>query len=88
MGSKKRLLIPLSLVQKKNMKEDGSFVILKQRSGQQFADPYYVFFPEQITLAQMKHKYCEQYRRKADMQPGEYRSHLFFIKKRLYSTWR
>jgi hypothetical protein len=46
MGSKKRLLIPLSLVQKKNMKEDGSFVILKQRSGQQFADPYYVFFPE------------------------------------------
>jgi len=69
----------ISFVQR-NMKEDGSFVkIEKPDSGQMFADPYLRIFPRQVTLAPREPQVIMvQYRRKANMAAGEYRSHLYF----------
>ena len=63
-----------------NMKEDGSFVIIdKPDSGQMFADPFLRIFPRKVTLAPREPQVVIlQYRRKADMAEGEYRSHLHF----------
>jgi len=63
-----------------NMKEDGSFeTVEKTDSGQMFADPYLRVFPRQVTLAPREPQVVVlQYRRKADMSSGEYRSHLYF----------
>jgi hypothetical protein len=63
-----------------NMKEDGTFVIIeKPDSGQMFANPYLRIFPRKVTLAPGEPQVIMlQYRRKADMQAGEYRSHLYF----------
>lgn len=77
----------VSFVQKK-MKEDGSFVdIDKSESGQKFADPYLRIFPRQVILAPNEAQtIVVQYRRKADMQAGEYRSHLFFRSEKNYTA--
>ncbi|SDX15879.1 fimbrial biogenesis chaperone [Flavobacterium degerlachei] len=77
----------VSFVQK-SMKEDGSFVdIIEAESGQQFADPYLRIFPRQVTLAPNEAQtIVVQYRRKADMQSGEYRSHLFFRSEKDYTA--
>lgn len=77
----------VSFVQK-NMKEDGSFVDIEQAEpGQQFADPYLRIFPRQVTLApQEAQTVMLQYRRKADMIAGEYRSHLYFRSERSYAA--
>ena len=71
----------------KNMQEDGSFVnILKPDSGQMFAEPYLRIFPRQVTLAPREPQVIMlQYRRKADMITGEYRSHLFFRSEKNYN---
>jgi hypothetical protein len=77
----------VSFVQK-SMKEDGSFVdIIETESGQNFADPYLRIFPRQITLAPNEgQSIVLQYRRKADMQSGEYRSHLYFRSEKDYTA--
>ncbi len=63
-----------------NMKEDGSFTAIeKPDSGQMFADPYLRIFPRKVTLAPREPQVVVlQFRRKADMADGEYRSHLYF----------
>ena len=63
-----------------NMKEDGGFTqIEKPDSGQFFADPYLRIFPRRVTLAPREPQVVSlQFRRKTDMVPGEYRSHLYF----------
>lgn len=63
-----------------NMKEDGTFKpIEKPDSGQMFADPYLRVFPRRVTLAPREPQVIAlQYRRIPNMQPGEYRSHLYF----------
>jgi P pilus assembly chaperone PapD len=68
------------------MKEDGSFIEIAQPElGQNFADPYLRIFPRQVTLAaQESQAIVLQYRRKPDMRPGEYRSHLYFRSEKNY----
>ena len=75
----------ISFVQK-NMKEDGSFVnIEKADSGQMSAEPYLRIFPRTVTLAPGEAQVVAlQYRRKADMVAGEYRSHLYFRSEKNY----
>jgi hypothetical protein len=77
----------VSFVQK-NMKEDGSFVdITEPGPGQQFADSYLRLFPRRITLAPNEgQSIVLQYRRKADMVEGEYRSHLYFRSEKDYTA--
>ena len=62
------------------MKEDGSFeTIDKPDSGQMFADPYLRIFPRKVTLAPEEPQVIAlQLRKKPDMLPGEYRSHIYF----------
>ena len=76
----------VSFVQR-SMKEDGSFIeITKPELGQNFADPYVRIFPRQVTLAAHEAQTIViQYRRKADMRPGEYRSHLYFRSEKNYT---
>jgi len=75
----------ISFVQR-SMKEDGSFVTIeKPDSGQMFADPYLRIFPRQVTLAPREPQVIlVQFRRKADMIAGEYRSHLYFRSEQNY----
>ena len=63
-----------------NMTEDGNFEqIEKPGEGQMFADPYLRVFPRKVTLAPRESQVVRlQFRRKPDMQSGEYRSHLYF----------
>ncbi|MFO8021682.1 MAG: hypothetical protein R6U65_04385 [Perlabentimonas sp.] len=63
-----------------NMNEDGSFEsIEKPDSGQMFATPYLRIFPRRVSLAPGEPQVIMlQYRRRADMVAGEYRSHLYF----------
>jgi hypothetical protein len=77
----------VSFVQK-SMKEDGSFVdIIETEKGQNFADPYLRIFPRQITLAPNEgQSVVLQYRRKAEMEAGEYRSHLYFRSEKNYTA--
>jgi len=76
----------ISFVQR-SMKEDGSFVTIeKPDSGQLFSDPYLRIFPRQVTLAPREPQVIlVQYRRKADMVNGEYRSHLYFRSEKNYT---
>ena len=68
------------------MKEDGSFIEIQEPElGQNFADSYVRIFPRQVTLAAHEAQTIViQYRRKADMKPGEYRSHLYFRSEKDY----
>jgi hypothetical protein len=63
-----------------NMNEDGSFSEVDwMATDQMFADPYLRIFPRRVTLAPGEPQAIMlQYRRKADMLTGEYRSHLYF----------
>ena len=62
------------------MNEDGSFTqITEPDPGQLFADPYLRYFPRTVTLAPRESQVLRmQLRRRPDMQPGEYRSHMYF----------
>lgn len=75
----------ISFVQR-SMKEDGSFVTIEQPdSGEMFSDSYLRIFPRQVTLAPREPQVIlVQYRRKADMKTGEYRSHLYFRSEQNY----
>jgi hypothetical protein len=77
----------VSFVQKK-MNEDGSFVNIEELvPDQNFADPFIRIFPRQITLGpQEAQTIMVQYRRKADMAAGEYRSHLYFRSEKNYKA--
>src|SRR5664279_5625965 len=63
----------ISFVQK-NMREDGSFVLIeKPDSGQMFAEPYLRIFPRTVTLAPGEPQVIiVQFRRKPGMADGEY----------------
>ncbi len=76
----------ITFVQRK-MNEDGSFVTIETPdSGQMFADPFLRVFPRKVTLAPGEPQtVMVQYRRKADMLPGEYRSHLYFRSEKNYN---
>ncbi len=69
----------ISFLQKK-MTEDGSFInIMEPEAGQFFADPYLRVFPRVVVLAPGEPQTVTlQFRRGADMQEAEYRSHLYF----------
>jgi hypothetical protein len=75
----------ISFVQK-NMKEDGSFVIVESTdTGKMFADTYLRIFPRRVTLAPGEPQTIMiQCRRKAGMSAGEYRSHLYFRSEKNY----
>ncbi len=62
------------------MKEDGTFEkITEPDSAQLFADKYLRFFPRTVTLAPNEAQTIKvQVIRSNEMQPGEYRSHLYF----------
>ena len=62
------------------MKRDGNFeVISTPDSGQNFADKYIRFFPRNVTLAPNESQVVKmQVSRSNAMQPGEYRSHIYF----------
>lgn len=62
------------------MKSDGSFETISQAdSGQFFADKNLRFFPRTVTLAPNEAQTVKvQITKKDDLEPGEYRSHLYF----------
>jgi hypothetical protein len=62
------------------MNQDGSFVaIAEPDSGQFFADKYVRFFPRNIILAPKESQIMKiQLTNTREMNPGEYRSHLYF----------
>lgn len=62
------------------MNDDGSFEQIEEPDpGQLFADKYLRYFPRTVTLPPNESQVVRmQLRRMPDMQPGEYRSHLYF----------
>ena len=62
------------------MNEDGSFTqITTPDEGQNFADKYIRFFPRSVTLAPNEAQVVKmQLIRTNELQPGEYRSHIYF----------
>ena len=68
------------------MKDDGGYAFVqKPDSNQMVAEPYLRIFPRLITLAPGEPQVIMlQCRRKADMKPGEYRSHLYFRSEKDY----
>ena len=69
----------VSMVQMR-MKEDGSFEqIATPDSGQFFADKYLRFFPRTVNLAPNETQMVKmQVARAENLEPGEYRSHVYF----------
>jgi hypothetical protein len=62
------------------MKEDGSFeTITVPDPGQNFADRYLRFFPRMVTLGPNEAQVIKiQLTKTGELQPGEYRSHIYF----------
>jgi hypothetical protein len=62
------------------MTEQGAFEQIETPdSGQYFADKYLRYFPRTVTLAPNEAQVVRmQFRKMPDMQPGEYRSHVYF----------
>ena len=62
------------------MKDDGSFeTITTPDTGQRFAGPFMRFFPRKVTLAPNESQVVKiQLMKTSSMEPGEYRSHLYF----------
>lgn len=62
------------------MTEDGAFQeILVPDSGQNFASKYLRFFPRTVTLAPNEAQTVKvQLTKQSELQPGEYRSHIYF----------
>ncbi|MBE7171973.1 MAG: hypothetical protein INR73_15410 [Williamsia sp.] len=62
------------------MKEDGNVeVIDRPDSGQNFADKYLRLFPRSVTLGPNESQVIKlQLTKTGELQPGEYRSHLYF----------
>lgn len=66
--------------------ENGGYSIIeKPDSAKMIADSYLRFFPREVTLAPGEPQVIMlQCRRKTDMSPGEYRSHLYFRSEKDY----
>ncbi len=62
------------------MKKDGAFETISQPdSGQRFADKFFRFFPRSVVLAPNEAQSVKiQLINTAEMEPGEYRSHIYF----------
>lgn len=62
------------------MTENGDFVQVEEpEEGQRFAIDYVRYFPRRVTLAPGEAQTVRvQLRRSGDLQPGEYRSHMYF----------
>jgi hypothetical protein len=62
------------------MKEDGAFEEVKEPdSGQMFADKYLRFYPRTVMLGPKKSQTVKmQFVKSPKMEPGEYRSHIYF----------
>ena len=62
------------------MKEDGGFEnITEPDPGQRFADKYIRFFPRSVTLGPNESQVIKiQLTRSKELEPGEYRSHIYF----------
>jgi hypothetical protein len=69
----------LSMVEVR-MKEDGSFEnITEPDSGQNFASPYLRFFPRSVVLGPNESQLLKvQLTKTSQLEPGEYRSHVYF----------
>jgi hypothetical protein len=69
----------VSIVQMR-MKEDGAFEqIAVPDEGQMFADKFLRFYPRTVTIAPKKSQLIKmQFMKPASMEPGEYRSHIYF----------
>lgn len=69
----------LSYIQNR-MDVDGNFQIIEEpEAGQNFASPYLRFYPRTITLAPNETQLVKiQLTKTSELQPGEYRSHLYF----------
>lgn len=62
------------------MNENGSFTKIEDEDSlHMFSNPYLRIFPRTVTLAPREPQVIAlQYRRRPNMKPGEYRSHLYF----------
>lgn len=69
----------LSYIQNR-MDVEGNFQIIEEPdAGQNFASPYLRFYPRTITLAPNETQLVKvQLTKVSELQPGEYRSHLYF----------
>jgi hypothetical protein len=69
-----------------NMTEQGRLQLIeKPDTSQMLADPYLRIFPRQVTLAPGEPQVIMlQFRRKENMTPGEYRTHLWFRSEKDY----
>jgi hypothetical protein len=76
----------ISFVQRR-MNEDGSFNSIETPDeGQLFADPYLRIYPRMVTLDPGEGQVVMlQFKRKPEMQDGEYRSHLYFRSEKDYT---
>lgn len=76
----------ISFVQRR-MNEDGSFTSIETPDeGQLFADPYLRIYPRTVTLEPGEGQVVMlQFKRKPEMQDGEYRSHLYFRSEKDYT---
>lgn len=71
-----------------NMTEHGRLELIeKPDTSQMLADPYLRIYPRQVTLAPGEPQVIMlQYRRKEDMEAGEYRTHLWFRSEKDYQA--
>ena len=69
-----------------DMTEDGKLILIdKPDTSKMFAEPFLRFFPRQVTLAPGESQIIAlQCRRKPGMEPGEYRSHIWFRDEKNY----
>ena len=69
----------ISFVQIRMTEEGGFETITEPDEGQQFASPYLRFFPRSVTLSPNDVQTVKiQAARTRDLEPGEYRSHMYF----------
>lgn len=69
----------ISLIQIKMTEEGGFESITEPEEGQRFASPYMRYFPRTVTLGPNEAQTVKiQLLRSGSLEPGEYRSHLYF----------
>ncbi len=76
----------VSFLEYRQTEEGGYTIIEKPDSVQMFAEPYLRIYPRTVTLAPGETQSVMIYsRRRTDMIPGEYRSHLYFRSEKDYT---
>ncbi len=69
----------ISLIQIKMTEEGGFETVTEPEEGQRFASPYMRYFPRTVTLGPSEAQTVKiQLSRSGGLEPGEYRSHLYF----------